>query len=78
MLGAKVHVQVEGEIKYNGKHFSEFQPLRTADYVEQSDNGLIPELTVRETLDFSARCQGSGFKQGRLSVLRALPPGLQP
>ena len=49
---------------YNGRKCAEFQPLRTASYVEQVDTRLIPEMTVRETMDFSARCQGSGFQKG--------------
>lgn len=58
-------MQVSGNITYNGRHFSEFQPLRTASYVEQVDTRLIPEMTVRETLDYSARCQGPGLKKGK-------------
>ena len=34
----------------------------------QVDNH-IAELTVRETLDFAARCQGVGHKAGRCSQL---------
>ena len=44
---------------YNGRELSEFIPERTAVYVTQEDQHM-PELTVRETLDFSARCQGTG------------------
>ena len=58
-------VQIEGSVTYNGRPFSAFQPLRTANYVEQNDTRLIPEMTVRETLNFSARCQGSGLKKGK-------------
>ena len=58
---------MSGDVTYNGRTFSEFQPLRTASYVEQVDNKLIPEMTVRETLDFSARCQGSGVRKGGLA-----------
>lgn len=35
-------------------------------YVEQEDQHL-PELTVRETFDFAARCQGVGAQAGELS-----------
>lgn len=59
-------LQVTGSVTYNDRGLSEFQTLRTSGYVEQVDSRLIPELTVRETLDFSARCQGSGLKPGKL------------
>lgn len=62
-------LQVEGEILYNGTPLTEFLPQRTAVYVEQEDQHL-PELTVRETFDFAARCQGVGGKAGTL-LLRA-------
>ena len=54
--------QVEGNITYNGRNFEEFLPLRTAAYVDQSDIH-IGEMTVRETFDFAARCQGAGTKK---------------
>ncbi len=57
-------LQVHGKIMYNGTPLSEFLPQRTAVYVEQEDQHL-PELTVRETFDFAARCQGVGTKAGR-------------
>ena len=56
---ATEHVQVKGRVAYNGRELSEFIPERTAVYVTQEDQHM-PELTVRETLDFSARCQGTG------------------
>ena len=56
--------QVRGSIHYNGHAFHEFVPQRTASYINQTDLHL-PELTVRETLDFSARSQGSGHKAGQ-------------
>lgn len=41
----------------------EFVPQRTSAYISQHDlhNG---DMTVRETLDFSARCQGVGYRYG--------------
>ena len=36
----------------------EFHVQRTSAYISQTDNHLA-ELTVRETLDFAARCQGA-------------------
>ena len=41
----------------------EFIPVRTAAYVPQ-DDVHTGEMTVRETLDFSARVQGAGFRAG--------------
>jgi hypothetical protein len=42
---------------------NEFVPERTAAYISQHDNH-IGEMTVRETLAFSARCQGVGTSYG--------------
>ncbi|PQM37980.1 pleiotropic drug resistance protein 3-like [Prunus yedoensis var. nudiflora] len=39
----------------------EFVPQKTSAYISQLDMH-IPEMTVRETLDFSARCQGIGSR----------------
>ena len=54
---------MKGDVTYNGHHFPEFVPERTAGYVDQQDTHLA-ELTVRETFDFAARCQGPGSKTG--------------
>ena len=59
--------QVTGEITYNGYKFSEFVPQKTSAYISQYDIH-IPEMTVRETLDFSARCQGVGSRAGTFSA----------
>ncbi|AES81621.2 pleiotropic drug resistance protein 1 [Medicago truncatula] len=48
-----------GKVTYNGHEMNEFVPQRTAAYVSQNDLH-IGELTVRETLEFSARFQGVG------------------
>nr|XP_017241624.1 PREDICTED: pleiotropic drug resistance protein 3-like isoform X1 [Daucus carota subsp. sativus] len=50
-----------GEISYNGYKLEEFVPQKTSAYINQYDLH-IPEMTVRETLDFSARCQGIGSR----------------
>jgi ABC-type multidrug transport system ATPase subunit len=42
---------------------TEFVPERTAAYISQHDLH-IGEMTVRETLAFSARCQGVGSRFG--------------
>ncbi|KAM7527670.1 hypothetical protein LguiB_031080 [Lonicera macranthoides] len=47
-----------GSITYNGHKLDEFCVRRTSAYISQTDNH-IAELTVRETLDFAARCQGA-------------------
>ncbi|KAI8531791.1 hypothetical protein RHMOL_Rhmol11G0163000 [Rhododendron molle] len=54
-------LKVAGEIFYNGHKLEEFIPQKTSAYVSQNDLH-IPELTVREALDFSARCQGIGTR----------------
>ncbi|KAJ4721728.1 Pleiotropic drug resistance ABC transporter [Melia azedarach] len=54
-------LKVTGEISYNGYKVEEFLPQKTSAYVSQYDLH-IPEMTVRETLDFSARCQGVGSR----------------
>ncbi|KAA6418150.1 MAG: ATP-binding cassette transporter [Trebouxia sp. A1-2] len=62
-------IKVSGEVTYNGQPLSSFLPQRTAAYVPQED-AHIAKLTVQETLDFSARCQGTGIYQAMLSTLR--------
>ncbi|KAL3530879.1 hypothetical protein ACH5RR_010201 [Cinchona calisaya] len=53
-----------GNISYNGHKLDEFCVQRTSAYISQTDSH-IAELTVRETLDFAARCQGAseGFSE---------------
>ena len=50
-------------VTYNGFRLDEFVPQKTAAYVSQNDIH-VAEMTVKETLDFSARCQGVGTKYG--------------
>ncbi|KAH7847927.1 hypothetical protein Vadar_031716 [Vaccinium darrowii] len=52
-------LKVSGRVTYNGHGMNEFVPQKTSAYVSQYDLHL-GELTVRETLAFSARCQGVG------------------
>eukprot|EP00898_Chlorokybus_atmophyticus_P000914 jgi/Chlat1/1823/Chrsp138S00766 len=61
-------LRINGEITYNGETLDKFVVPRTSAYIEQTDSHL-GELTVRETLDFSARIQGAGQ---RASVLEEL------
>ncbi|KAK7320706.1 hypothetical protein VNO77_30425 [Canavalia gladiata] len=57
-----------GRITYNGYGLEEFVPQRTSAYISQHDNH-IGEMTVRETLAFSARCQGVGQNYEMLTEL---------
>ncbi|XP_072974963.1 ABC transporter G family member 41-like isoform X2 [Typha angustifolia] len=54
-------LKVTGEVQYNGFRLDEFVPEKTSAYISQYDLH-IPEMTVRETLDFSARFQGVGSR----------------
>ncbi|KAI3810521.1 hypothetical protein L1987_20137 [Smallanthus sonchifolius] len=54
-------LKISGEISYNGYKLEEFVPQKTSAYISQDDLH-IPEMTVRETLDFSSRCQGTGSR----------------
>lgn len=56
--------QVQGDITYNGYRLNEFVPQKTAAYISQNDVH-VGEMTVKETLDFSARCQGVGTRYGK-------------
>ncbi|XP_019263263.1 PREDICTED: pleiotropic drug resistance protein 1-like isoform X2 [Nicotiana attenuata] len=59
---------VTGKVTYNGHEMDEFVPQRTAAYISQFDLH-IGEMTVRETLEFSARCQGVGSRYEMLAEL---------
>ncbi|OIW00175.1 hypothetical protein TanjilG_29165 [Lupinus angustifolius] len=54
-------LKVSGEISYNGYKLDEFVPQKSSAYISQYDLH-VPEMTVRETIDFSARCQGVGSR----------------
>uniref|UniRef100_A0A7N2LML2 ABC transporter domain-containing protein n=1 Tax=Quercus lobata TaxID=97700 RepID=A0A7N2LML2_QUELO len=56
------------KVTYNGHEMHEFVPQRTAAYVSQLDLH-IEVTTVRETLAFSARCQGVGSRFKMLAEL---------
>ncbi|KAI3857648.1 hypothetical protein MKW98_028912 [Papaver atlanticum] len=60
--------QMKGEVTYNGHKFDEFVPQKTSAYISQNDIHL-PEMTVKESLDFSARCQGVGSRYGLETTL---------
>ncbi|XP_059640099.1 pleiotropic drug resistance protein 3-like isoform X2 [Cornus florida] len=57
-------LKVTGEISYNGcRPDNNLTTQKTTAYISQYDL-LIPEMTVRETIDFSARCQGVESRTG--------------
>ncbi|KAH6797602.1 pleiotropic drug resistance 6 [Perilla frutescens var. hirtella] len=68
-----------GKITYCGHEFSEFIPQKTCAYISQHDlhHG---EMTVRETLDFSARCLGVGTRYEGLAEIsrREKEAGIHP
>ncbi|PKI62064.1 hypothetical protein CRG98_017437 [Punica granatum] len=57
-------LKTSGRVIYNGHGLNEFVPQRTAAYISQHDLH-IGEMTVRETLTFSARCQGAAATEGQ-------------
>ncbi|KAJ3709354.1 hypothetical protein LUZ61_013059 [Rhynchospora tenuis] len=61
-------LKVTGKVTYNGHGMNEFVPQRTAAYISQHDLH-IAEMTVRETLAFSARVQGVGTRYDMLTEL---------
>lgn len=63
-------LKVTGDISYNGYQLDDFVPEKTAAYISQYDLH-IPDMTVRETLDFSARCQGVGRRPEMLEEVSA-------
>lgn len=63
LIDLLIESQVSGRVTYNGHGMNEFVPERSSAYISQYDLH-IGELTVRETLAFSARCQGVGSRYG--------------
>ncbi|XP_058192549.1 ABC transporter G family member 29-like isoform X2 [Rhododendron vialii] len=61
-------LKVRGEVTYNGHMLNEFVPRKTSAYINQNDVHM-GEMTVKETLNFSARCQGVGFRYELLTEL---------
>ncbi|XP_051137169.1 ABC transporter G family member 32-like isoform X2 [Andrographis paniculata] len=72
-------LKMSGKITYNGHNLEEFTPQRTSAYASQQD-WHIAEMTVREVLEFSGRCQGAGFKNDMLMELlkREKAAGIKP
>ncbi|KAJ1273641.1 hypothetical protein BS78_05G000200 [Paspalum vaginatum] len=50
-----------GRVDYNGVPLNDFVPEKTAAYIDQYDLH-VPEMTVRETIDFAARFHGVGSR----------------
>ncbi|XP_065866240.1 ABC transporter G family member 29-like [Euphorbia lathyris] len=73
------NLKVSGEITYNGYKLKEFVPRKTSAYISQNDVH-VGVMTVKETLDFSARCQGVGSRYELLAELarREKYAGLHP
>ncbi|MBA0761218.1 hypothetical protein Gotri_023896 [Gossypium trilobum] len=61
-------LRVKGEVTYNGYRLNEFVPKKTSAYISQNDVH-VGEMTVKETFDFSTRCQGVGTRYDLLSEL---------
>ncbi|KAH9617721.1 hypothetical protein KSS87_018667, partial [Heliosperma pusillum] len=61
-------LKISGRTTYNGHEMDDFVAQRTSAYVSQHDSH-IGEMTVRETLAFSARCQGVGTNYDMLVEL---------
>nr|XP_017233841.1 PREDICTED: pleiotropic drug resistance protein 1-like isoform X2 [Daucus carota subsp. sativus] len=61
-------LKTSGSVTYNGHSMHEFVPQRSAAYISQYDLH-IGEMTVRETLAFSGRCQGVGSSYEMLAEL---------
>jgi len=72
-------LQVRGKVTYNGHTLDEFVPQKTAAYISQNDLH-VGLMTVRETLNFSAQCQGIGTRYELLSELtkREKQAGIHP
>ncbi|XP_057823291.2 pleiotropic drug resistance protein 1 [Cryptomeria japonica] len=72
-------LRVDGSATFNGHNMEEFVPQRTSAYISQHDMH-IGDMTVRETLDFSARFQGVGSRYDVLTELsrREKEEGIKP
>ncbi|KAH9321633.1 hypothetical protein KI387_016272 [Taxus chinensis] len=72
-------LRIDGNVTYNGHSFTEFVPQRTSAYISQHDLHHA-EMTVKETLDFSGRCQGVGSRYDLLLEIsrREKQAGIKP
>ena len=69
-------LKVKGSVTYNGHTLKEFVPQKTSAYVSQNDLH-VGELTVRETLDFSAHVQGIGPQYGTAAAANLNQPKVE-
>jgi ABC-type multidrug transport system ATPase subunit len=63
-LSGRLHpsgLSIQGQVTYNGRTMDDFVVERASTYIEQVDEHMA-ELTVRETIDFAARVQGTGVR----------------
>ncbi|CAI5997964.1 unnamed protein product, partial [Closterium sp. NIES-65] len=76
---AERELGVQGEVTYNGRRGSHFVLPRSVAFVPQTDSH-IGEMTVRETLEFSARLQGPGHRSDLFRQLeeKEQEAGVQP
>ncbi|KAG6550310.1 hypothetical protein Mapa_008271 [Marchantia paleacea] len=72
-------LKVSGIVTYNGHELNEFVPQKTSAYISQHDFH-VPEMTVRETFNYSAKSQGVGSRYEILTELlrREKELGIQP
>ncbi|XAR49749.1 hypothetical protein NMG60_11033040 [Bertholletia excelsa] len=61
-------LKVSGKVYYNGHELENFVTQKMSAYISQYDQH-IPEMTVRETIEFSARCQGVETRTGIMAEI---------
>ncbi|KAL2629110.1 hypothetical protein R1flu_013796 [Riccia fluitans] len=61
-------LKVKGKVTYNGHDMDEFIPQKTSAYISQHDLH-VAEMTVKETLEYSAKSQGIGTRYDLLAEL---------
>ncbi|KAL3687135.1 hypothetical protein R1sor_013444 [Riccia sorocarpa] len=59
-------LKVNGKVTYNGHEMHEFIPQKTSAYISQHDLH-VAEMTVKETLEYSAKSQGVGKRYDLLA-----------
>ncbi|KAL3687132.1 hypothetical protein R1sor_013441 [Riccia sorocarpa] len=61
-------LKLNGKVTYNGHEMREFIPQKTSAYISQHDLH-VAEMTVKETLEYSAKSQGIGTRYDLLAEL---------
>ena len=59
------------KVTYNGTNSMNLCPKRPLHVLSQND-AHVAEMTIKETLDFSARCQGVGSRYGIITKIITL------